>query len=122
MPRNANCATTLSETYCQIYCQKRGGEGSPGDGEPQVFSNLLIAIDASVGSNPTLSAIGKYKKPRPGAFYIYGAGCVDEPTGSTKIAERFLDVAAQLRRSGAKRRTSGPSPAASNPTLSAIFF
>ena len=42
--------------YCQIYCQKRGGEGIPGDGEPQVFSNLLISICVYVGSNPTLSA------------------------------------------------------------------
>jgi hypothetical protein len=30
--------------YCQIYCQKRGGEGIAGDGEPWVFSNLLISI------------------------------------------------------------------------------
>ena len=42
--------------YCQIYCQKRGGEGIPGDGEPHVFSNLLISICVYVGSNPTLSA------------------------------------------------------------------
>jgi hypothetical protein len=56
MLRSANCATALTETYCQIYCQKRGGEGIPGDGELQVFSNLLISICVSVGSNPTLSA------------------------------------------------------------------
>jgi hypothetical protein len=43
-------------SYCQIYCQKRGGEGIPGDGELQVFSNLLISSGAYVGSNPTLSA------------------------------------------------------------------
>ena len=43
-------------SYCQIYCQKRGGEGIPGDGEPHVFSNLLISICVYVGSNPTLSA------------------------------------------------------------------
>jgi hypothetical protein len=30
---SANFATALSETYCQIYCQKPGGEGVPGDGE-----------------------------------------------------------------------------------------
>ncbi len=40
-----------------------------------------------VGSNPTLSAIMSF-------------------AGSTKIAERFLDVAVLLQRSGAKRRTS----------------
>jgi hypothetical protein len=42
--------------YCQIYCQKRGGEGVAGDGEVQVFSNLLISICVYLGSNPTLSA------------------------------------------------------------------
>jgi hypothetical protein len=49
------------QTYCQIYCQKRGGEGIQGDGELQVFSNLLISIGAYVGSNPTLSAIRKQR-------------------------------------------------------------
>src|SRR6202522_2391371 len=38
--------------------------------------------------------------------------------GSTKSPQAILDVAAQLRRSGAKRRTSGA--AASNPSRSAI--
>jgi hypothetical protein len=38
------------QTYCQIYCQKRGGEGIPGDRELRVFSNLLISICLSVGS------------------------------------------------------------------------
>jgi hypothetical protein len=28
----------------------------PGDGEPRLFSNLLISICVYVGSNPTLSA------------------------------------------------------------------
>src|ERR1700730_10773245 len=39
--RSANCATALSESYCQIYCQKRGGEGVPGDGELHVFQQLI---------------------------------------------------------------------------------
>lgn len=34
---------------------KGGGEGIAGDGEPQVFSNLLIFICINLGSNPTLS-------------------------------------------------------------------
>jgi len=38
-------------------CQKRGGEGIPGDGWLQVFNNLLITFCLYVGSNPTLSAI-----------------------------------------------------------------
>jgi hypothetical protein len=42
--------------YCQIYCQKWGGEGIQGDGELQGFSNLLISICVYVGSNPTLFA------------------------------------------------------------------
>jgi hypothetical protein len=42
--------------YWQIYCQKWGGQGVPGDGELQVFNNLLITFCLSVGSNPTLSA------------------------------------------------------------------
>jgi hypothetical protein len=42
-------------SYCQIYCQKRGGEGIPGDGEFKNFSNLLISIYVYEGSNPTLS-------------------------------------------------------------------
>ena len=46
----------LGQTYCQIYCQKRGGEGIQGDGELHVFSNLLISIYLYVDSNPTLSA------------------------------------------------------------------
>ena len=37
-------------SYCQIYCQKRGGEGTPADGKLQVFSNLLISICVYVGS------------------------------------------------------------------------
>jgi hypothetical protein len=73
----------LDWPYSQIYCQKRGGEGIPGDGEPYVFSNLLISI----------------------CVYV----------GSTKIAERFLDAAAGRSDAVDER----PSPAASNPTLSA---
>lgn len=42
--------TALSETYCQIYCQKRGGEGIPGDGKLRVFSKLLIFIYVAVAS------------------------------------------------------------------------
>jgi len=45
-----------ASSYCQIYCQKRGGEGIPGDGEFKNFSNLLISIYVYEGSNPTLSA------------------------------------------------------------------
>jgi hypothetical protein len=45
----------LGWPYCQFYCQKRGGEGIAGDGDLQVFSNLLISICVNVGSNPTLS-------------------------------------------------------------------
>jgi hypothetical protein len=37
------------------YCQKRGGYGIPGDGEPRDFSNLLISICVSVFES-TLSA------------------------------------------------------------------
>jgi len=52
--------------------------------------------------NPTLSA---------------DQGVWTNPPGSTKIAERFLDVAAQPRRSGAKRRMSGrPRPRAIPPS------
>jgi hypothetical protein len=46
-------------SYCQIYCQKRGGEGIPGDGELQVFSNLLISICAYVGSTKSRSDFGR---------------------------------------------------------------
>jgi hypothetical protein len=28
------------QAYCQIYCQKRGEEGSLGDAEPQIFHEL----------------------------------------------------------------------------------
>jgi len=55
------------QTYCQIYCQKRGGEGIPGDGEAQVFSNLLISICVCVGSNPTLSATCHMNSRGPGS-------------------------------------------------------
>ena len=73
----------LGWTYCQIYCQKRGDEGIPGDGEPHVFSNLLISI----------------------CVYV----------GSTKSQERFWTT--RMRRSGAKRRTSGrPRPRAIPPS------
>jgi len=54
-------------SYCQIYCQKRGGEGIPGDGEPRVFSNLLISICVYVGSNPTLSASRDLNSAWPGS-------------------------------------------------------
>jgi hypothetical protein len=57
----------LDWPYCQIYCQKRGGEGIPGDGEPHVFSNLLISICVYVGSNPTLSATRDINSVRPGS-------------------------------------------------------
>jgi hypothetical protein len=56
-PRSEYFAIAPSESYCQIYCQKRGGEGIPGDGELRVFSNLLNSICVYVGSNPTLSAM-----------------------------------------------------------------
>jgi hypothetical protein len=46
--------SSAAPSYCQIYCQKRGAEGIAGDGELQDFSNLLIFICVSVGSNPTL--------------------------------------------------------------------
>ena len=46
---------------------------------------------------------------------------MDEPTGSTKIAARFLDdaLAASVRSEAQDER---PSPAASNPTLSANSY
>jgi hypothetical protein len=47
----------LDWRYCQIYCQKRGGEGIPGDGKHQDFSNLLISIGAYVGSTKSPGAI-----------------------------------------------------------------
>jgi len=49
----------LDWPYCQIYCQKRGGEGVPGDGKLQVFNNLLIIFCLYVGSNssPALTQI-----------------------------------------------------------------
>ena len=74
-----------------------------------------------MGSNPTLSAIGKNKKPRPGAFCFYGAGCVDEPTGFDKNRGAIFGrrgPAAAVRSEAEDER---PSPAASNPTLSATL-
>jgi hypothetical protein len=64
-------------SYCQIYCQKRGGEGIPGDGEVRIFSNLLISISAFEGSNPTLSATfsrlnGLLSSPFPTAKFHTG--------------------------------------------------
>src|SRR6202035_679806 len=52
-----------------------------------------------------------------GLFYWAVQDVWTNPPSSTKIAERFLDVAAQPRRSGAKRRTSGrPRPRAISPS------
>jgi hypothetical protein len=38
------------KSYCQIYCQKRGGEGLKGTASFSNFSNLLISICVYVGS------------------------------------------------------------------------
>jgi hypothetical protein len=80
-PRSEYYGIAPSESYCQIYCQMRGGEGAPRDREPQVFSNLLISICVSVGSNPTLSAIQRKRQTgtrRPLAFSAQeDRGCAD---------------------------------------------
>jgi hypothetical protein len=70
-----------------------------------------------VGSNPTLSANKKGLSFRP--FFIGGAGCVDEPTGFDKnrgVIFGRRGPAAAVRSEAEDER---PSPAASNPTLSA---
>ena len=67
------------QTYCQIYCQKRGGEGILGDGEFQDFSNLLISIYVYEGSNPTLSAtsvVPVFLLPNSGDFGEQIAICI----------------------------------------------
>src|ERR1700722_2044939 len=74
------------------------------------------------GSNPPLSAIGHINSRRFRSLSRGGHEARDsnpryKQGGSTKSPKAILDVAAQLRRSVAKRRTSGA--AASNPSLSA---
>ena len=53
----------------------------------------------TVGSNPTLSA--NKKTARSGCFFIGGAGCVDEPAGSTSdtrgVSRRTLRQARRSR-------------------------
>jgi hypothetical protein len=58
---------TIGRPAEQTYCQKRGGEGIPGDHEFQDFSNLLIFIYVYVGSNPTLSATRDINSRGPGS-------------------------------------------------------
>jgi hypothetical protein len=89
----------VEQTYCQIYCQKRGGEGIPGDGEVQVFSNLLISICVYVGSNPTLSATQSSRAGLPCETHILQAETASFHTDSrliltaeTRCVCRFYDV------------------------------
>ena len=57
-----------------------------------------------------------------GPFYLAVRGEWTDPLGSTKIAERFLDVAALAAAVRSEAEDERPSPAASNPTLSATSF
>jgi hypothetical protein len=83
--RSANCAAALSESYCQIYCQKREGEGIPGGRELQVFSNLLISICVYVGSNPTLSATRDINSARSGSVDRDSNEAGKRPLGRPRI-------------------------------------
>jgi len=70
----------------------------------------------------TLSATAEIKRDPPRIlFYFGGAGCVDGPTGSTKSQLDFgrCSPAATVRSEAEDER---PSPAASNPTLSATHL
>jgi hypothetical protein len=71
--------------YCQIYCQKRGGEGITGDGEPRVFSNLLISICVYVGSTNRESDLNvAVQRQRSGAKRRTSGAAASNPTLSTK--------------------------------------
>jgi hypothetical protein len=78
-------------SYCQIYCQKRGGEGISGDNEFLVFSNLLISICVSVGSNPGRSSFHRFLDR-----VNVGIRCAVEPRGVH--AQHDLDAVSVLLR------------------------
>lgn len=49
-------AIAAYQTWCQVWCQRRGGKGSEGDSAVQGISNLLIRLTPSPGSSPVRSA------------------------------------------------------------------